>query len=324
MVARLALTVVLASVVGLVPGTGAASTARSTLVPAHGALLGAFVEPDNNWAGNATAIADVQAFEALIGRPIVVDNHYYGWTDVFPSGLEQWDLRHRMAPLVTWYGTNLEKIESGRLDALIARRAAGLRDLGRPVFLRWGWEMNGNWYPHSGAQNGGAAGVATFVRAWRHIHDVFDEVGARNVIWVWSPNFESVPNTRWNAAARYYPGDAYVDWVGVDAYNWGTSQTWSHWRSLARLIEPVYSTYAARKPIMVAETASAEAGGNKADWIRAAARELPSRFPDVKALLWFDDAKETDWRVNSSSTSLAAFRDLAHASYFTSAAFRRS
>src|SRR5581483_2417544 len=115
----------------------------------------------------------------------------------------------------------------------------------------------------------------------------------------------------------YYPGDAYVDWVGIDGYNWGTSQSWSSWQSLADIVGPVYRDYAAKKPIMVAETASAEAGGDKAAWIQAAASSLARDFPAVRAFLWFEVSKETDWRVESSTSALAAFRTLAQSAYFS-------
>src|SRR5256885_2213761 len=66
------------------------------------------------------------------------------------------------------------------------------------------------------------------------------------------------PAAPWNHWTHYSPGDAYVDWVGIDGYNWGTTQSWSSWSSFASLVRPVYSDYAGRKPIMIAETASAE------------------------------------------------------------------
>ncbi len=285
------------------------------LVPQRGALLGAFVNPDNTWRGNDDTFAKVQAFESLIGRRLDVDLHYYAWDNVFPSGLEQWDIAGGRIPLITWYGTKLDDINSGAEDVLIRARAAGVRKLGAPVFIRWGWEMNGDWYPHSGPQNM-PDGPAKFIEAWRRIHRLFDEAGATNAVWVWSPNFESKPKAAWNSWRNYYPGDEFVDWVGIDAYNWGTTQRWSGWRSLDDLVKPIYTRFAARKPIMIAETASAEVGGSKARWIHDAARAISRDLLGVKALVWFDVDKETDWRVDSSAHALAAFRELAQHPYF--------
>src|SRR5437764_3314519 len=231
--------------------TNASSGARGVLVPASGALFGAWVDPDGRWTGNRDAEAEVSEFEKQIGRRLDVDQHYYAWTDRFPSGLEQWDLANGRIPMVTWKGTSLAEILSGRDDAMIRARAQAVAALEKPVFLRWGWEMNGSWSEWGGAANGGAdAGPRRYVAAWRHIHDLFREEGATNVAWVWSPNDSDVPDEPWNHWTHYYPGDAYVDWVGIDGFNWGTSQRWSSWRGLAEIIQPIYRDYAGRKPIM--------------------------------------------------------------------------
>jgi beta-mannanase len=133
---------------------------------------------------------------------------------------------------------------------------------------------------------------------------------------VWSPNASDVPSASWNHWTRYYPGDRYVDWVGIDAYNWGTTHTWSSWTSLASMIAPLYADYARRKPIMIAETASTSAGGDKTTWLESVRTSLESRFPGVAALVYFETVKETDWSVSSSPGALQAFRALASDPYF--------
>jgi hypothetical protein len=285
------------------------------LVPRAGALFGAYVNPNDTWSGTDDALAKVQRFEALIGRPLAIDLHYYDWADAFPGALEQWDLAHGRIPLISWHGTTLAAINDGRYDSLIRTRALAVKELGSPVFMRWGWEMNGDWYAHSGAQNR-PNGPAQFVTAWRRIHRIFAAAGATNAVWVWCPNANSVPNEAWNAWRRYYPGDAFVDWVGIDGYNWGASRSGSTWRSFADIIRPLYDDYAGRKPIMIAETASAETGGDKAAWIGSLSAALVREFPAVKALLWFEVSKEADWRAESSPASLAALRSLADSRYF--------
>jgi len=79
--------------------------------------------------------------------------------------------------------------------------------------------MNGNWYPWSEQVNGNHP--SQFVQAWQHVHDIFTKLGVTNVTWVWSPNVEyggSIP------LSELYPGSNYVDWVGIDGYNWSTVQ----------------------------------------------------------------------------------------------------
>ena len=93
------------------------------LVPPAGLLFGAFVNQDDVWRGNGDAFAKVEAFESLLGRSLAVDAHYYEWTDVFPSGLEEWDIAHGRVPLVSWHGANLDEINSGDDDSMIEQRA---------------------------------------------------------------------------------------------------------------------------------------------------------------------------------------------------------
>jgi hypothetical protein len=295
---------------GLQGQTTATSIGPSAkLVPTAGVLFGAYVDPENT--GGAAVDSKVVTLEAQVGRKLAVDQHYYAWTDTFPSGLEQWDLASGRIPVVSWKGTTLSTIIGGSTDALIKARADGLKALAVPVFLRWGWEMNGDQYLWDGAHNndlGQANGPAKYVAAWRHIHSLFVSEGATNVVWVWAPNNVDVPRQAWNSWRNYYPGDAYVDWVGIDGYNWGVTRSWSSWTSFASLFSPVYNDYAATKPIMIAETSSAELGGSKSQWIDDARAAIKTQFPSIHAFIWFDVLKETDWRVDSSEPSLASYR----------------
>jgi hypothetical protein len=110
--------------------------------------------------------------------------------------------------------------------------------------------------------------------------------------------------------AALLPGDRFVDWLGMDGYNWGTTRSWSRWQSFRDIFGPVYSKYSRRKPTMICEVASAQSGGDKAAWIRDMGAELAGPFSRVRALVWFHADKETDWRIDSSPASLAAFRSV--------------
>jgi len=122
-------------------------------------------------------------------------------------------------------------ISTGHFDAQLAAWAGTLRDFGGPVLLRFAHEMNGDWYPYGGGGDadgdGHPDGPEAFIRAWRHAHDLFLAQGARNLLWVFCPNGEDFPDRSWNRPFRYYPGDAYVDLVSVDAYEHHEKQTQS-------------------------------------------------------------------------------------------------
>ena len=89
------------------------------------------------------------------------------------------------------------------------------------------------------------------------------------MLWVFSPNVDSVPGDAWNQWTNYYPGDGYVDWMAFDGYNWGTVQTGSTWRSFTASRARSTRARGRGKPIMIPEIASAEQGGDKAAWIAA-------------------------------------------------------
>ncbi|MBI4728868.1 MAG: hypothetical protein HY775_05120 [Acidobacteria bacterium] len=273
------------------------------LVPSSGALLGAWVDPGSGWS--RSGVAD---FESRIGRKIDIDHHYYAWGDSFPGQNEVFDRDSGRIPLLTWepWGTTLSEIAGGSYDSLIRTRARAVAAFASPVFLRLAHEMNGNWYPWDGSHNGGDP--SRYVAAWRRVHDLFASEGATNAVWVWSPNAEDVPAQAWNRFSNYYPGDSYVDWVGVDGYNFGTTEAWGSWRSFEAIFGRIYSAYAGSKPIMIAETGSAEQGGSKASWLLDAWYRAQVRMPSIAAFVAFDAGK---WRIETSSAATAAFRLMA-------------
>ncbi|KNC18389.1 beta-mannanase [Arthrobacter sp. RIT-PI-e] len=198
---------------------------------------------------------------------------------------------------------SLARMAAGDFDAHLRQWGADLARWGQPVYLRFGHEMNGDWYPWAEGVNGNAPG--SYVAAYRHVHDVVVSMGAGNVSWVWNPN---VPYQGSIPLDGLYPGAAYADVVALDGYNWGTSQPWSTWQDPQALFGEGITELrriAPGKPIAVAETASAESGGSKAGWIGDLVRYLSAQ-PDVAALIWFHLDKEADWRIDSSASSASA------------------
>jgi endoglucanase len=113
---------------------------------------------------------------------------------------------------------------------------------------------------------------------------------------------------------QLYPGDAWVDWISIDGYNWGNTQGWSAWQSLADIFVPTHDEIGrlTNRPMMLSEVASTEIGGNKANWItQGFLTDLAKRLPRIRAVVWFNENKEQDWRMNSTAASLKAWSKVA-------------
>lgn len=282
-----------------------------------------------------------QQFETLAQKDIAIEMFFMGWPDAFPLSKCTQISNNGAVPHITWmpqvFGSPypLDGIINGTYDYYITTFANAAKSFGKPLFIRLGHEFNGDWYTYGGANNGGgtlngfgdptkADGPERFIAAYKHTVDIFENLGVDNVVWVWCLNNGSSPNAAWNIPENYYPGDAYVDWIGFDGYNFGTSQTWSNWVSFFDIYYPLYNKFQSyNKPIMIAEYASVENGGNKADWIRLAYIYTRFSFPKIKAITWFHVAKTegtvfTDWRINSSDAALTAYRNAIADDYYLS------
>ena len=268
------------------------------LEPASGALLGFFY-------GAGT----IEQTTAKLGHTPRVHLTYYRWADDWTGNVTQADLTAGRIPLVNWEPHHIDfaKIADGSLDATIKARANGSKALGKKFFLDFAAEMNGD-----EAWSGNNAPL--YVAAYRHIHELFVAAGATNVVWVWCPNVTDINGGNKNTM-DYYPGDAYVDWTGVDGYNWGTTN--GGWQSFRQVFQNIYPILAARKkPIIIGEMSSAQVGGDKAKWIDEIIPTLRADYPLIKCVVWFDINKEADWRISSSPASEASFIRMAHDPYF--------
>ncbi len=222
---------------------------------------------------------------------------FFSWaSSATPGSLDQPDFQ-------------LSDVIEGHHDAYIREFAEAAKAWGHPFFLRFNWEMNGNWFGWDEGVNGNQAGE--YVAAWRHVHDIFTQVGATNATWVWCPNVD--PENKLHDLASLYPGDAYVDWTGLDGYNWGTNPARpDRWRSFDDLFKSTYDriteTIAPGKPLIISEVGCSEYGGSKAAWIADALESARTNYPLLRGLLWFEKYDDgMDWPIETSSSSAAAF-----------------
>ncbi len=204
----------------------------------------------------------------------------------------------------------LAAINNGQYDAFFRQYAREARSAIEPVYFRFGFEMNGDWFEWGGKPT-------AFIAAWRRVHRIFAVEGAVNVSWVWAPNAISGPRTPDNGLEKYWPGDAYVDVIGLDGYNFGDDHSpWHRWVSCREIFSDALEHIAASgvtQPVLITGFACADdtAGGRRALWIKNAHAFFTGR-PEIIGAIWFNYDKrregEPNWRIDADSRSLAAWR----------------
>ncbi|GAA0652752.1 glycoside hydrolase family 26 protein [Salarchaeum japonicum] len=276
-----------------------------------GAFVGSTVE----------SFSRADAMERWQGAGLDVQNVFATWDTavdplhgVFDRRLRAIDAAGR-TPMLTWEPFTddpeetpadvASRIVAGEHDDYLAAFARFLRewldaDETRRLFLRFAHEPNGDWYPWSPA-TGGPGGADAYVELWRYVRDALAlDDRADRVNWVWAPNHVDVGGYD---AESLYPGEAYVDWVGVDGFNWGATESWSAWQSPREVFDDMLGRVAelGDHSLCIPEYASTSVTADGHDvsaknrWIReffAYARDSP-----VELAVWFNIDKETDWAV---------------------------
>jgi hypothetical protein len=284
---------------GRVTGSGYVASIRP---PTEGALFGAYVDPrEYREHQRVSAFVD---FENRLGRRLAIYHNYHPWTDPFPSHSDRYFADRGTTLLLSWAGTDTLTITSGRDDAMIRKRAEALAELNRPVLLRWRWEMN---RPNLAAQ---IHSGPDYVAAWRHIHDIFTEVGADDVGWVWCPLSAAQADSDYGS---YYPGDQYVDWICSDGYS----------NSAADSFDDVFKPFLGwaatiDKPVLIGEFGRTQgAAGSRAAWLLAARRSI-ERTPQIKGVLYFESPQGVsgNYSLIDEPDAIAAMRAWANDPYF--------
>ena len=182
-------------------------------------------------------------------------------------------------PLAQRNTNGLSSVAKGHYDSYIKEWALEAKKVNHPIYLRWGHEMNDpNRYPW-GPQNNDPE---EYIAAFRHVRDVFESVGAQNVIWIWSPHLT------YGRFKEYYPGADYVDMVATGALNYGTSARWSDWWTFEQIFGNYYKTLESfYKPIMIAELGSLKPGGDRAKWFGDMFYRFQYKYPYVNAIIFF-------------------------------------
>ncbi len=204
----------------------------------------------------------------------------------------------------------------GKYDEYLNDFARVVAESKKPVLFRLCNEMNGDWCVYSGYHT--SKDTDLYKAFYRYVHGIFEKNGAlANTIWVWNPNERSFPKFNWNHALCYYPGDEYVDVVGLTGYNTGTYYRGEHWRSFPEIYDALYREYDAQyaQPLMITEFACSGIGGDKAEWVREMLGTIGD-YDRIKVAVWWNacdhDAKGNiarSYYLDDDPGAQAAFRD---------------
>jgi hypothetical protein len=270
-------------------------------------LHGFQVHPDKTLVGCA-------AQDSLIGTPAAVLGTFWPMQQTqggitryldFPLALADGLWKRNQLYCQTWSAMDLTAgkswltadVLSGKHNTYLHRQAKLLAAWGHPFFVRLDHEFSwkGSPFYMSGAD---------FTALWRYIVGLFRADGATNVTWVWCPNQISVGQD----LAAWYPGDAWVDWTAVDTYNWPPPSTWQTFPHTLQVSYDALLRIAPLKPIMLAEWASDDRGGDKVAWLLAALAALPLQFPAVRAFLYYPCITATEhWPLAVADGTVVAY-----------------
>ncbi len=250
------------------------------------------------FTGNtASSLVD---FQQQIGKRVDLNAVFVGWGDQFPFEVANVLKPNNQTLFIFWEqnSATLDEIISGQNDEYIKQFAEASKDFNGKIIIAPLHEMNGNWNAW-----GGTVGNNTpekVISAFQHMHDLF--IDAPNIKWAWVVNNVSVPDSPQNAITNYYPGNKYVDYVGIDGFNFGDP-----WQSYSEIFsKPLQQVRQYKKPIIIASIASAQ-GEGKSIWIKDALLSMQND-PDIVGFIWFNENKEKNWLLSSDQKSLEEFK----------------
>lgn len=288
----------------------------------------AFGETSSNlkigaWVGTQPTESAINSFQEIQGKKLDIVHQFINWSTNFSWIKPYADAVYKNGStlMITWepWEYTTVDINNGKADTYITNMAKDMKSYGKEIWLRPLHEANGNWYPWAIGHPNKVNTNQTYIAAFRHIVNIFRDNGVTNVKWVHNVNCSNVGDG--TSFMGYYPGDNYVDYTSIDGYNWGTTQDWgSVWQTFDQIFaQPYNAIKSINKPIIIAEFASTEIGGDKAKWITETYNTIRTSYNKVFAAVWFHENKETDWRINSSSAALGAFKNAIGAGSSTSA-----
>jgi len=306
----LATAVLVLAVIATRSGTGAAAVT----VPQTGAYFGAYVQS----YGGQSLVQSAATFEKSLGRKLAIVNKYHDFSMTNYSD-EASFIKSGHIVMISWHPTDgpadpnrAKKIASGQYDSVIRAAANGMKALHGRVLLRWDFEMD-----QDPGQVEYIGPPAQFIAAWRHMYTIFQQVGATNVEWVWAPRAQSFKT---GLAQSYYPGAAYVDWIGGSAvpehnlasfYDIFHGSTGGFYAWASQQGKPL--------EVWVGVKEDPKSASWKAEWLSGLEATVKASMPKIKAVIYYNayaPGGVQNYRANTSSQAWTAFRHLALDPYF--------
>ncbi|WP_413613090.1 glycoside hydrolase family 26 protein [Bdellovibrio sp. HCB-110] len=305
---------------------------------------GAFT--DNGEVENQVSVDNIKKFENLSGKDVAwvyFSNHWFGGNVIYPADninaikksgaipyirMSPWSRQEEEVadPLIS-----MQKVIDGVYDADLKQWAREASKAGTAIMIEFGPEANGSWFPWNGIWNGGSKrnaygdpnwpdGPERFRDAYRHVVDLFKKEGANNITWILHIDTSQYPNSEWNDPKYYYPGDNYIDWIGITVYGQQipTDDDWEEFVPKLTRYMPKINAISTTKPLMISEYAVIEDPSNskrKAKWISDALNFIMSKkIPRIYAATywhaggWLPNEKN-NFKIDSSANSLKAYKD---------------
>lgn len=315
---RLAILVLTAALVATIAPAALAAVGTGPI------LFGADVRPGQQY------LTDL---ETRVGREMATTRVFYKWDSPFPDAYATYLINHdhelvlsvkaakRNGSLVRWADIANAPVGS-TIYRDIVRWATLMKAVGQPAWFTLNHEPEASVNRNNGTN-------ANYIAAWRKVVDVFRAEGVTNVkfMWIMTEFAFRVPASDRRQAVKWYPGDAWVDGIASDAYNWGScrADVSSPWRTLAYLIEGQRTFGLAHPtiPLYLTEWGTVEdpaQPGRKAEWFQQAqALFKQPAYQQFRGVSYFNFPGKDScvWFVTSSTSSLAAFSAMANDPYYS-------
>jgi mannan endo-1,4-beta-mannosidase len=267
---------------------------------------------------------EFSSVQSTVGRTASIEGYFQGWDTAFrPARVNDAWSKGRL-PLLTWETRSLNggadsdyslaKIQAGAFDHFLHTYAKAIVANGLPMAIRLDHEMNGDWYPWSEMKGGADSPRGSYIASWKRVHDIFQQEGANNlVLWVWAPNRTDALNAGFAPIDNYFPGAAYVDYVGMSGYYRKADTRPDFDRTYGATLAEL-ARVAPGKPVLLAEVGATAANPqHKVDFVNAFFAGLAAH-PEIRGFIWFNYAVTdttgvtNDWRINLNTAVKNAFQ----------------